>query len=43
MLGVADTSFNFITPAAIKGVLDAMSYAKLNVLHWHATGELTAN
>ncbi|ORX80469.1 hypothetical protein K493DRAFT_242670 [Basidiobolus meristosporus CBS 931.73] len=30
-----DTSRNYLTPKAIKRTLDAMSYNKLNVLHWH--------
>lgn len=34
-----DTSFNFLSVAAIKGVIDAMSYAKFNILHWHATDD----
>jgi len=29
-----DTSFNFLTVDTIKRVLDAMAYAKFNVLHW---------
>lgn len=34
-----DTSFNFLTPIAIKQIIDAMSYAKFNILHWHATDD----
>ncbi|KAK9762947.1 Glucosamine-6-phosphate isomerase (Glucosamine-6-phosphate deaminase) (GNPDA) (GlcN6P deaminase) [Basidiobolus ranarum] len=30
-----DTSRNYLSPRDIKRTLDAMSYNKLNVLHWH--------
>lgn len=32
-----DSSRNFITIDVIKKIIDAMSYDKLNVLHWHLT------
>ena len=32
-----DTSRNFISVPIMKRVIDAMSYNKLNVLHWHIT------
>lgn len=34
-----DTSRHFEPVAAIKAFLDAMSYTKLNVLHWHVTDD----
>jgi hexosaminidase len=33
-----DTSRNFITVPTIKQIISAMSYDKLNVFHWHITG-----
>jgi hexosaminidase len=36
---LVDTSFNYLTVETLKGVLDAMSYAKFNILHWHATDD----
>ena len=30
-----DTARHFEPVAAIKGILDSLPYAKLNVLHWH--------
>ena len=32
-----DTSRNFVTVEMIKKIIDAMSYNKLNVFHWHIT------
>jgi len=32
---MADTSRHFLTVAMLYRLLDSMSYAKLNVLHWH--------
>ena len=32
---MADTSRHFLTKAMLYQLLDSMSYAKLNVLHWH--------
>ncbi|KAF3796812.1 Beta-hexosaminidase 1 [Nymphaea thermarum] len=34
-----DTSRHFLPMTVIKGVIESMSYAKLNVLHWHIIDE----
>jgi N-acetyl-beta-hexosaminidase len=34
-----DTARNFITVPVIKRIIDAMSYDKLNLFHWHITGK----
>lgn len=34
-----DSSRHFMRVAHIKRALDAMMYAKLNVLHWHITDQ----
>lgn len=34
-----DTSRHFISKTATKGVIDMMSYLKLNALHWHITDD----
>jgi hexosaminidase len=34
-----DTSFNYQSVVSIQAILDAMSYAKFNILHWHATDD----
>jgi N-acetyl-beta-hexosaminidase len=36
-----DTSRNFITVPTIKQIISAMSYDKLNVFHWHITGNFS--
>ena len=36
---MVDTSRHFQTVATLMQLLDAMSYAKLNVLHWHAVDD----
>jgi hexosaminidase len=34
---IIDTSRNFVGVPVIKKIIDAMSYDKLNVFHWHLT------
>ncbi|XP_046459257.1 chitooligosaccharidolytic beta-N-acetylglucosaminidase-like [Daphnia pulex] len=34
---IIDTSRNFVSVPVIKKIIDAMSYDKLNVFHWHLT------
>ena len=34
-----DTGRNYLTTTSIRMILDAMSYCKLNVLHWHMTDD----
>lgn len=34
---IIDSSRNFITVPVIKKIIDAMSYDKLNIFHWHLT------
>ncbi|XP_031491912.1 beta-hexosaminidase 1 [Nymphaea colorata] len=34
-----DTSRHFLPMTVIKGVIESMSYAKLNILHWHIIDE----
>jgi hexosaminidase len=33
---LVDTARHFLPPATLRAALDAMAYAKLNTLHWHA-------
>ena len=37
-----DSSRHFLPVAALTGFLEAMSYSKLNVLHWHLTDAQSA-
>eukprot|EP00959_Pyramimonas_sp_CCMP1952_P283360 5923678-Pyramimonas_sp.AAC.1 len=34
-----DSARHFLPVSAIKEVLDGMSYAKMNVFHWHMTDD----